>query len=61
MDVSILEKGFLVDDTLSISVQPLESCQKSPFPGSKRALGLVDLTDAGSPHRKPELPFADNV
>lgn len=45
MEASDLDKGFLVDDTLSISIlaiDPSAKSSKSPAPGAKRAFALVD-------------------
>ena len=43
-----LGRGFLVDDTLSVSIVALhlssKSAQKMPAAGSKRAFALVDQT-----------------
>lgn len=46
MDAADLERGFLVHDTLSVSIlalnQQSKSVQKMPAAGSKRAFALVD-------------------
>ena len=48
VEAADLQRGFLVDDTLSVSIvalhQSSKSAQKMPATGSKRAFALVDQT-----------------